>query len=375
MNILVFSWRDPKHPKAGGAEQVMHEHLKGWAKAGHKVTLFSSNVNGLVKSESLDGVEIIRQGHQYLGVQIAGFFYYLKNRNKFDFLVDQFHGIPFFTPIYSKKPKIAVIQEIARNVWFLNPLRWPLNWLIGAAGFICEPIVFLFYKSSYFMTGSESAKRDVSKMGIPFKQITIVPHGVLVKTLEVGNKKLDKEKNKTIVFLGLLSKDKGIEDAIRCFAILRDRNTDWNFWVIGKPETEDFGKYIKRLSEKVNLKVKFWGFVSKEKKFELLSRAHVLVNPSVHEGWGLVNIEANTVGTPVVAYPNAGLVDSVKNNVSGILCQKKTPESLAENIEKLLSSKKVYTEYRVGAKKWSENFKWEKSIKKSLKLISYVYNR
>jgi len=34
MNILVFSWRDPKHPTAGGAEQVMHEHMKGWIAAG-----------------------------------------------------------------------------------------------------------------------------------------------------------------------------------------------------------------------------------------------------------------------------------------------------------------------------------------------------
>jgi len=46
MNILVFSWRDPKHPLAGGAEQVMHEHMKGWVGAGHKVTLFTSHFSG-----------------------------------------------------------------------------------------------------------------------------------------------------------------------------------------------------------------------------------------------------------------------------------------------------------------------------------------
>ena len=56
MNILVFSWRDPKHPLAGGAEQSMHEHMKGWMQAGHKVTLFSSKNNNSSKEEILDAI-------------------------------------------------------------------------------------------------------------------------------------------------------------------------------------------------------------------------------------------------------------------------------------------------------------------------------
>jgi len=112
MRILVFSWRDPKHPLAGGAEQVMHEHMKGWIKAGHKVTLFSSKMGGLPEEEEMDGVHIVRHGYQYLGVQITGFFFYLKNKDNFDFIVDQFHGLPFFTPLYVQKPKLAVIQDI-----------------------------------------------------------------------------------------------------------------------------------------------------------------------------------------------------------------------------------------------------------------------
>ena len=70
-----MSWRDPKHPQAGGAEQVMHEHMKGWIEAGHEVTLFSSKIHGQPKREELDGIKIVRSGHQYLGVQISGFIY------------------------------------------------------------------------------------------------------------------------------------------------------------------------------------------------------------------------------------------------------------------------------------------------------------
>src|SRR5579859_2057278 len=128
MNILVFSWRDPKHPTAGGAEQIMHEHMKGWIAGGHNVTLFSSRIVGIPSREMIDGVHIVRGGVQYFGVQLKGFFYYLKNSKNFDLVVDQFHGLPFFTPFYVNKPKLAVIQEVAGKVWLKNEFPFPFNY-------------------------------------------------------------------------------------------------------------------------------------------------------------------------------------------------------------------------------------------------------
>lgn len=371
MRILVFSWRDPKHPLAGGAEQVMHEHMKGWIKAGFKVTLFSSKASGLKPEENIDEVKIIRKGSQYVGVQIAAFLFYLKNRNSYDFLVDQFHGLPFFTPLYSKKPKIAVIQETARKVWFLNQFPLPLNLLIGATGFILEPFFFLFYRKTFFATGSLSAKIDISKMGVPQKNITVWPHGKKIEDLRF---KIGKEKKKTITFLGVLSKDKGIVDAIRCFKLLSKMNSDYQFWVIGKPESEQFGQNIKKLAKDLGLekKIKFWGYVSQIKKFELLKRCHVLINPSVREGWGLVNIEANAMGIPVVSYKSAGLVDSVKQNYSGVFCKKNTYAEMTITVDILLNNKTRYLRLCKTAVEWGEKFNWENSVKISLRAIEKI---
>lgn len=371
MNILVFSWRDPKHPLAGGAEQVMHEHMKGWIAAGNKVTLFASRFPGSSLEEEIDGVQIIRQGYQYLGVQVAGFFYYQKNRVQFDFVVDQFHGLPFFTPLYIKKPKLAVIQETAGKVWFLNPLPWPINWLIGIIGYLGEPFIFLFYRSTLFMTGSASAKQDVTKFGIPVKNIMVVPHGVVIHAPKT---KLVKEKIPTLIFLGVLSKDKGIEDALHCFALLKDQK--FQFWVIGRPETLNYGKKIEALTEKLGLKnrVKFWGFVSQEKKFELLARAHLLINPSTREGWGLVNIEANFMGTPVIGYKSAGLIDSIKEGESGLFCEQNNPQELAIKIISFFANKERRASLQKGSLAWSKKFTWEKSKQLSLQLLHQLGN-
>lgn len=171
--------------------------------------------------------------------------------------------------------------------------------------------------------------------------------------------------------MGVLSKDKGIEDALKCFAIL-DKGGKYNFWVIGKPENDGYFNRIKRLVKSLGLrnKVKFWGFVSQKKKFELLAKSYLLINPSIHEGWGLVNIEANSVGTPVVAYGSAGLVDSVSDGFSGLLVKNNSPKELANTIYDLLRNRERYEELRKGAISWSKNFSWEKSLQRSLMLIS-----
>lgn len=356
---------------AGGAEQVMHEHAKGWSTAGHAVTFFASRFQGSQAEEVLDGIKIVRQGYQYhLGVQFAGFFYYLKNKDKYDLFIDQFHGMPFFTPLYSTKPKIAVLQEVAKEVWFLNPFPRPLNWIYGALGYFLEPLVFLLYRSTPFITGSESAKEDAITFGIPSKNITIVPHGVIVSLPKPFPQK---EKVKTIAYLGVISRDKGIEEAIECFRMLATAGT-FRFWIIGRAESEGYLNKIKRKVKIAGLegKIKFWGFVDEKMKFELLAKTHVLVNPSVREGWGLVNIEANAMGTPVVAYKAPGLVDSVKDGQSGLICGQNSPESMAEEVEKLLGDKDLFAKLQAGAKRWAVNFDWIKSKQQSLKLIERI---
>lgn len=367
MKILVFSWRDPRHPLAGGAEQVMHEHMKGWINAGHKVTLFSSKVNNLPRVENLDGVEIVRQGYQYLGVQIHAFFYFLRNGDKFDLIVDQFHGIPFFTPLYVSKPKLAVLQEVAKEVWFKNPFKFPINLIIGFLGYISEPIIFWFYRNTKFMVGSNSAKGDLIKFGIKSENITIVPHGIVLPKLipkhEVTNPKM-------ITYFGPLTPDKGIMDALKVFDIL-NKLGGYKFCVIGRPDSERFYKKVMDKVREYDLseKIEFWKRPTDEEKYEILSRTYLFINPSMREGWGLVNIEANVVGTPVIAYSSPGLVDSVSDNLSGVLTKNSTPEDLALEIEKLVKDQPKYQRLSIGAKKWASNFSWEKSRKLSLDLI------
>ncbi len=368
MNILIFSWRGPGHPHAGGAEYSTHQHAKGWIKAGHKVTLFTSSFEGAKSEDEVDGITIIRRGSQVFSVQLWAVIWYLFGKHSgFDIVMDEVHGIPFFTPLFVRAPKFVFIHEVAKEVWRLNPWPRPFNLIPALIGTLFEPMIFkTLYKKIPFMTVSESTKNDLINWDIPENHITVVHNG-----FERENYKLQKKDSKrAIIYLGALSKDKGIEDALACFEIISKNNSDYQFWIVGKGDNQ-YLKYLKKKAHDLGIEknVTFFGFVSEERKYDLLSRASLLINPSIREGWGLVVIEAASVGTPTIGYNVVGLRDSIKDGQTGILCQA-NPVSCAEAVLSL--DEKKYQKLKQNSLTWSKNFDWKKSVKQSLELIKSV---
>lgn len=368
MNILILNWRDPKHPNAGGAEQVTLEHAKGWKKAGHNVWWFTASFKGAKKKEEIEGVKIIRSGGQFFDVQLRAFFWYFLGKHpKFDLVVDQFHGIPFFTPLYVRAKKLAFIHEVAKEVWKLNQWPDPYRKIPAILGPIFEPLVFkLFYKKVQFMTVSDSTRNDLIEFGIPTDKIKVIESGVI---LALPDKLPEKENKKTAMFLGAISEDKGIFDTLRVFSEIEKKEEGWQFWVVGKASPA-LDQKTKSFADDLDLKsVKFWGYVSEDKKFRLLARAHVLVNTSIREGWGLVNIEAAACGTPVFGYNVAGVINSVKDRKTGILVDKGNYEDLADEVLNLIDSEERYKKMQREAKRWARKFSWKKAKRESLELI------
>lgn len=371
MNILILSWRGLKHPNSGGAEIVTHQHAKYWSNNGHRVTVFTSGFIGGKEYEVIDKVIYIRCGNAVIGTHIrAAWWYLFKSKENFDLIIDQFHGIPYFTPLYTRPKKLAFIHEVTKEIWFLNHLPRPFNYIVAVIGFHLEPLIFkLIYKNIKFLTVSQSTKKDLIEWGIPTNNISIIYNGMSI----IKPRAFTKNKYPTIIFLGALAKDKGIEDALEVFKLLYQKYHDWQFWIIGGGD-RNYSKYLKRIiSKKIpRAKHKFWGFVSEKDKFKLLAKSHILINPSVREGWGLVNIEANSVGTPVVGYKTHGTMDSVKHNRTGFLVKLGDVQALTEMVERLISDQDLYQKIRDEALSWSKKFDWKKQSKHSLKLIERI---
>ncbi len=130
-------------------------------------------------------------------------------------------------------------------------------------------------------------------------------------------------------------------------------------------------EYLKLQAQKLGLgkRIRFFGFVSEKKKFELLKKARILVNPSVREGWGLVIIEAAAMGTPAVAFNSPGLRNSIIDQETGLLSKESTAKSMADSINSLLTNRPLLDNLSRKAIKRSHKFNWEKASKESLDLI------
>ena len=64
-----------------------------------------------------------------------------------------------------------------------------------------------------------------------------------------------------------------------------------------------------------------------------LSQAKALLFPGI-EDFGIIPVEANAAGCPVLAYKDGGALDSIKENVTGLFFDEQSAESLAECIKK-----------------------------------------
>jgi len=355
MNILILNWRDPQNPNAGGAELLTREIAKRWVLSGHNITQFCSSFSGGKKIETIDGVKFIRRG-KWWNVHIYAFFYYLfKFKNKTDLIIDEVHWLPFFSAVYAPNKTIALTCEVAKKLFF-NIFPYP----IAICWRVLEKFYLSIYKNTPTMVISPSTYNDLIKEGYNKKNIVTLPMGI---TTPRSAKVLSKEKNPTIISLGRLNIQKGTLDMIEAFRIIKSEIPSLKLWIVGSGDPQ-FVKKLKQKLVKNNLQssVIFHGFVTEDKKFELLSRSHLLIVASLHEGFGLTIPEAGFVGTPAVAYKTQGIQDIIKNNENGILVDQ-NPSSLAKSAISLFKDKQKYSKMRNEAIKEAKQYSWDNTVK------------
>ncbi len=330
MNILILNWRDPKNPKAGGAEKLNVEILKPLQKKGYSVTWYAMGVKGLPSEEIYNKIRIIRYGNIFTHFLYLPFFFLRKKFGKVHVIVDCIHGIGYMTPIM--KPltkKYILICEVALNIWD-DTLPFPLN----RTGKLFEKLVLFLYKNKDFWTISHSTLKDLRSMGIKKNRITVLQMGFDA----ISTKKTSKKTNvPTAVFVGRLTRMKGIEDALLAInKINATAKNKWNLQIIGRGD-QKYSNRLKGLVESLKLKknVNFLGFVSEKEKIKKMASAWVVLVPSSREGWGMIVPEANSVGTQVIGYDVPGLREVLPLYSKQNICVAPNHDSLAFALKKI----------------------------------------
>ena len=133
------------------------------------------------------------------------------------------------------------------------------------------------------------------------KEVFDVPNGVHVSSY----KRSHNRDPATIVFIGRLEKRKGPKYLIQAFEEVKNQIPKAKLIIAGNgPDREKLELLVEQLALK---DVSFEGYVSEERKLELLQRATVACYPAIYgESFGIVLVEALATGTPIVAGNNPG---------------------------------------------------------------------
>jgi glycosyltransferase involved in cell wall biosynthesis len=368
MKILALNWNDLKNPYAGGAEVHLEELLRRLVSYGHEVTLFCSGWEGCLPVEMVEGIRIIRRGNRFnFNIIAPKYLRRLTREEKFDLLIEDINKIPFYTPLYLKIRTLVVIPHL-----FATTVFQEINFVLGSYIYLAEKPLITVYKGRHFNVISESTADDIAARGVPRKDISVIHCGIDRKVYS-HDPSVTKYPEPTVLYLGRIKKYKSIQHLIAAFRRVKDQMPGARLMIVG---TGDYLVELQKLAKALDLAgaIEFPGFVSQEEKVERMRRAHVSVLPSLKEGWGLTNIEANSVGTAVIAANTPGLRDSVRDGVTGLLYEHGNTDELATKLLSVLQDQELREQLERGALEWAERFSWDNAARQFETLIRNYVN-
>lgn len=347
MRLLLLNWRDPWHPKAGGAELMTLRLVEILARRGWSIEWFSAAYAGAPADEIRNGIRYVRAGSQ-MTVHLAAYRRY-RNDQPFDVVVDEINTIPFFTPLYMNVPHAALMYQLAREVWFYEA---PLP--LALAGYALEPLYLQAYRRTPIASISPSSLRSFRKLGLRGR-MEIVPISCDEPAVdEIPQKAVPAD----IVTVSRVTKSKRIHHAIEAASRLAASGWKGSLHIVGGGDATYIAELKKMARESLHDRVVFHGRVSDDQRRQLLSSASVIWMTSRREGWGLVITEAARRGTPAVVYDVPGLCDAVEDGSTGYVTAS-TPSALAEGTQKLLHTS--YDRMAQNALAKSLSYSWERS--------------
>ncbi|MEJ2504104.1 MAG: glycosyltransferase, partial [Gemmatimonadota bacterium] len=201
-----------------------------------------------------------------------------------------------------------------------------------------RPYASLFERAERFTANSEFLRQRLVRLGAPAARTRLLPVGIDVAAVPARSD--DPSSPARLITVGRLAEEKGIEQALRALAVLRDRGRGFRYTVIGGGP---LGAALERLTATLRLEkqVDFLGPLPHGRVLETLSAQDIFLLPGVEsstgavEAQGRVLVEAQAAGLAIVASRVGGVPETVGDG-AGVLVSPGDVAALADAIEHLL---------------------------------------
>jgi glycosyltransferase involved in cell wall biosynthesis len=351
----------------GGAEKRVYELATRLVKRGHEVHWYSIGwwwpekgkkdilMDGIHLHGVSNPVELYSDDRRSIKEAFIFSFKLFKPLMRENFDVIDCQGFPFFScftakfhALRGKSKLIITLHEVWNDYWY-EYLGKP-----GIFGVLVEKTMLSLTEN--FITVSKKTKKDLRRIRKSEKSI-VIPNGI---DYEMIRGTVPSKEEYDLIFAGRLIKEKNVDILINAVSIVGKHIPDIKCIIIGEgPEKNNLEKLVKKLQIEDN--IIFKGFM--EGYSDLIGQiksTKVFVLPSKREGFGIVVIEANACGVPVVVVDQEmnAAKDLVVDGVNGYIADA-NPVDVAEKIVKSFENKDIMEDKCV---EMSEEYDWNKIV-------------
>lgn len=338
----------------GGGELEVYEVITRLNEMGHEVTFITmgsckndekmyqmisekmgKDINEI--RNKMKGIKIKRiSGHRYmmnlmpLQIMMYGKDCDIIHTNTFNAVCPSFIAAKIL-----KKPIVCFVHGLYGNNWI--DMR---GQIFGRISRFLEKIQ-IKHKFNKIIFQAKFARDVGIDIGIPKNMVEIIAPGLFysIEKYKIKNKEM------VVLFVGRLSKQKGLEYLIEA----AKKHPNIKFILAGDGEE---GTILKKIAPK---NVVFKGFVSEDEKIDLLSRALIFCLPSIGEGFGLVLIEAMASGCAIISTVDIGF--------EGTVIDKKNSDQISEAIREMVSNLDKTKQMGITNREKSKKYNWENFMK------------
>jgi len=177
---------------------------------------------------------------------------------------------------------------------------------------------------------------------------------------------LSVEKENIILSIGRIQEQKGQLQTIEFLNNFKKIQNDFKCYFVGGPSGKHGNEYLQELQQTIkdfNLDkhVEFLGDLPQTEIIELLKKAKLLIHTSKFETFGLVAIEANAMGVPVLTTNNGSLMEIIENNKNGYLSENLIDSNVNNFVNNLFNNVARYEEIHLSCIEKSKKYDWMKT--------------
>lgn len=347
----------------GGAERRIYEIAKRLAIRGHDVHIYS--LGYWMQTEEYKSQKVIRKDNiTYHSVGKPVDLYTKDNKRSIkeaiyfstcilkcdlkDYDIVDCQGFPYFS-CYSSKLKTKNLVITLHEVW--NDYWYEYMGRIGFFGKIIEKGIL--HLTDNVICVSQLTYEQMLENKCP-SNATVIANGVDTDKITYVS---PRKEYSDIIFAGRLIPEKNVELIIRAVHLVKNKHPHLTCRIIGKgPEEEE----LKTLTQTLNVEenIIFEGFFDRQEDlYSSIKSSTMFILPSKREGFGIVTIEANACGVPVITlnHPMNASKDLITPD-NGYIVEDE-PEELAKIIDKILTTG-ITADKRNKCRKTAEKYDW-----------------